>query len=68
MTSVRAALLSFVVFVWGCPRETSDPVRPDGDPCVTDEDCTPGGASCGPIVACVDERCTTEPSRAKACD
>lgn len=60
--------LFLLVFAAACPRETTEPMRPDGRPCVTNENCTPPGAACGLVYACVDERCEEEPSRAEPCD
>ncbi|MCB9617254.1 MAG: hypothetical protein H6722_32890 [Sandaracinus sp.] len=61
-------LFALVVLLTGCPRDTTDPLRPDGDDCVTDDQCTPAGAPCGLVYACVDERCVEEPSRARPCE
>lgn len=53
----------------GCPRDPDDPLPPaEARPCVTDEDCRPAGAPCGLVWACVDVRCTEQPSRAVPCD
>jgi hypothetical protein len=72
LTAVRVLptflLLATVPFATACPREVTEPMRPDGRPCVIDEDCTPPGASCGLVFACVDERCEEESSRAEPCE
>lgn len=74
MTAVRVRLtrllflLTTVLFVTACPREVTEPMRPDGRTCVIDEDCTPAGAACGLVFACVDERCEEDSSRAVPCE
>ncbi len=66
---MRMALrwLALFLLALGCPRDVEDPERPDGRPCVEDSDCTPPGAECGLVWACVDQVCEEEPSRTRPC-
>ncbi|MEM6958768.1 MAG: hypothetical protein AAF645_24005 [Myxococcota bacterium] len=53
----------------GCPRDTTEPERPLGQPCQRDEDCLDdGGTFCGAIRACVDQVCEAVPSRVLPCE
>jgi hypothetical protein len=65
---MRPALALAVLLLAGCPPDPSEPVRPDTRACSTDAECAPdGGASCGPVVVCIDQRCEAQPSRFVPC-
>jgi len=66
--SFRAAMIASALALAGCPPDVAEPDPPPGEPCVTSADCTPPGAPCGLIYACIAEVCETESSRTQPCD
>jgi len=69
VSAVRHALLLVaVLFALGCPREVDQPEPPPGIPCASDAECTPPGAECGFVFACVDGVCEEEASRFVPCE
>jgi hypothetical protein len=53
---VLAGAFALVAGLSGCPPEPQNPPRPDARACTTVADCN-AGATCGLLVACVDQRC-----------
>lgn len=66
---MRCAVTLALLVLAGCPPDPGEPVRPDQTRvCATDADCVPdGGASCGAVIACIDQRCEATPSRFVPC-
>lgn len=68
MTLARLVVAIGFVLVAGCPRDPAVVDRPvAATPCSSAADCNPGGATCGLVRACVDQRCEDEPTRTVHC-
>lgn len=72
MSSLHRAVLGLGLLVLpllsGCPREVDEPEPPPAMACTEDRECTPPGAPCGLIYACVHGFCETEASRRVPCE